>query len=87
MATFTNTAKSFVTGTGTVTSTGTAIAGSSTLFTTQLAVNRRIIIAGEARMITVITNNTSLTIDRALTGEVSGSAFSYEVVFTNIAKS
>lgn len=86
MSTFTNTNKSLPTGTGTVSTTGTAVAGVSTLFTTELAVGGMIIISSQARFISAITDATNLTLDRALTSNVSGQSFTYDVDWTNTTK-
>lgn len=86
MNTFSNTSKSFLSGTGTVSTSGTAVTGVGTSFTTQLAVNVTIIINSQARIITVITDNTHLTLDVALSGNVSGQTFQYPIQMTNITK-
>lgn len=65
------------TGTGTVTTTGTAVVGSSTLFTTELIVGNGIFISGQGRVVSVITDDTHLTLDSALSSDVAGQAFTY----------
>ena len=65
------------TGTGTISSTGTAVTGSSTNFTGQLAVNKLISVGLQTRRVTNIGDNTHLTIDSAFLPDVSGSTFIY----------
>lgn len=65
------------TGTGTVSTTGTALAGSSTLFTTELVVGNGIFISGQGRTITAIADATNATLSSALLSDVSGQAFTY----------
>jgi len=64
-------------GTGTISSSGTAVTGSGTSFTTQLRIGQCIIAGGQTRVITAITDNTNLTVGSAFSPDVSASAFSY----------
>lgn len=85
MTAWTNNSKTLATGTGTVSSSGTAVTGSGTLFTTQLVVGGVIIVGGEARVITVITDATHLTLDRSFSSAASGASFQYDTQWTNNA--
>ncbi len=60
-----------ITGTGTITTVGTAVTGSGTSFTTQAKVGDTIIAAAQARRITAIGSNTSLTIESAFSSDLS----------------
>ncbi len=66
-----------VTGTGTVTSVGTAVTGSGTAFSTELEVGQRITVDGQARVIDTIPSDTSLTVTVAFSPNVVGEAFTY----------
>jgi hypothetical protein len=57
--------------------TATAITGSSTAFTNELAVGDFIIANGQTRVVETISDNTHLTITVALTTTLSSSAFTY----------
>lgn len=66
------------TATGTATINGTtAVVGSSTLFTTQLAVGYLIFVADEWRVVSVITDNTHLTVSAAFAGSSGGNVIQY----------
>lgn len=68
------------TGTGTVTITGTAVVGSGTNFTGQLAVGRMIAISNEFRRVTAIADNTHATIVSAFTDDSpAGTGFDYQI--------
>ncbi len=56
---------------GTLSSSGTAVTGSSTAFTTELAVGSILISAGEERTVTAIASNTGLTLNAAFTVDLS----------------
>lgn len=81
-----NTGKTFKTGTGIVTTTGTAVAGTNTIFETELAVGDMIIIESQTRFVAVRTNDTTLTLDRALSSNVSNKTFQYKLKWSNQAK-
>src|SRR3990167_6821751 len=65
------------TGTGTITTSDTAVTGSSTLFLTELAIGKMIIVGTEKKMVTVITSATSCTIDTGFDTDLTASAFDY----------
>lgn len=62
-------------GTGTITSSGTAITGVGTLFTTELVVGGSITVGKQSRIISAITSTTALTITTAFTPEVTAVPF------------
>lgn len=62
-------------GTGTITSTGTAVAGSGTSFTTQLIPGMFIRSDGQVRKVQSITNDTALVVTSAFSPDVSGQSF------------
>ncbi len=64
-------------GTGTVSGTGTAITGSGTSFTTELAVGDQFTVGGEDRIVAEITSDTALTLRNAFTSDPSASAFTF----------
>lgn len=67
-----------LTGTGTLSTSGTtAVVGAGTSFTTQLAVGSQIIASGQARTISVITDNTHLTVDTAFNPSLTTASFQY----------
>ncbi len=61
--------------TGTVTPSGTAVTGTSTLFTTQARIGDTLIVANQSRRITAIANDTSLTVDTPFGTTISNAAF------------
>jgi len=63
------------TGTGTISSSSTAVTGSMTVFTTELKVGYFIGAGTEFREVTAITDNTHLTLSTAFTSNLSASAF------------
>ncbi|MBI2543411.1 MAG: hypothetical protein HYW24_04465 [Candidatus Aenigmarchaeota archaeon] len=63
-------------GTGTISSSGTAITGTGTLFTTELSVGGNITASLQERKITAIQSPTSLTVTPAFSPDVTDSAFS-----------
>jgi hypothetical protein len=68
------------TGTGTVTITGTAVVGSGTNFTGELAVGRMIAIGNEFRRVVGIADATHATIVSAFTDDVpAGTGFEYQL--------
>jgi hypothetical protein len=70
--------KSYYTGTGTVSSSGTAVTGINTLFTTELVVGNPIIINGQVMQVTVITDATHLTMNGSLSSNASGATYQYD---------
>lgn len=64
-------------GTGTITGTLLAIAGSGTTFTTEVAVGDVLIFGAQRRTITAVLSDTSLTVDQAFSPQPSASAFSF----------
>lgn len=62
-------------GTGTITSTGAAIAGSGTAFTTELTIGSVITSDGQTRIISAIASNTAATASAAFSPDVSAQAF------------
>jgi len=62
-------------GTGTITSTGASVLGNGTLFTTEFTVGDRIIVGAVVKTITVITDNTHLTVGVAYSPDVVNQAF------------
>lgn len=58
--------------TGTLTSTGTAVVGSGTAFTTELSVGDVIEESGSFRRVATIADNTNLTLGRAFPSDLSG---------------
>lgn len=66
-------------GTGTISSSGTAITGSSTAFDTQLHVGDCITAGGQIRVVATITDATNMTVSVAFSPDVSSSSFVYGV--------
>lgn len=66
------TGASYLTLTGTASSSGTTVTGSGTTFQSQLVVGDAIKADGEVRVVTAIANNTSLTINAAFTSPLAG---------------
>jgi hypothetical protein len=64
-------------GTGTLTTTGAAVAGGGTLFLTQLQVGSIITAGAQTRTVTAITSNTALTVDSPFSPTLSGAGFTY----------
>lgn len=78
------------TGTGTITSTDTTntVTGSGTVFTTELSVGDTITANSQTRVITAITNNTSLTVNGDFSPDVSaGSSFTYQKALLRLDES
>ena len=67
------------TGTGTLTSSGTAVLGNGTSFTTELTGNNKITADGETRRIISISDDTHLAVDLAWTSSLSSDAFTYSI--------
>ena len=65
------------TGTGTISSTGTAVTGAGTSFTTELVVGDLIEADGQKKKVISITDNTNLTVDFAFDSDLSSEAFTY----------
>lgn len=63
------------TGTGTITSSGTAVTGSGTVFTTELTTNDYIEVSGIRRKIQSITDNTNLVLETAFPSDISTPSF------------
>lgn len=63
-------------GSGTISSTGTAVTGSGSAFTTEAAVGDYLVFGAQRRKITVITSDTALTIESAFSPEPSGDTYS-----------
>ena len=76
------------TGTGTITSTGTAVEGTGTSFTTELVAGGVIYSASlkKYREISSITDNDSLVLVSAFSSNVSGDSFKYNTALVNIYK-
>lgn len=70
-------------GTGTISTTGTAVTGSTTAFDTQLIVGDVIEVSGERRIVTAISSATAMTIHKAFTPDLSAQAFNF-VTFTEM---
>lgn len=70
-------------GTGTISSTGTAVTGSGTDFTNELEIGDIIKAGGHSRVVTAIASGTSLTVAEAWPNNISGQSFTI-VTFTNI---
>jgi hypothetical protein len=66
-----------LTGTGTISSSGTDVTGTNTLFQRELAVGSEITAVGEKRRVTAITSNTDLDVDSAWSTDLSGVSFTY----------
>jgi hypothetical protein len=68
--------------TGTASSSGTTVTGTSTLFTTELNVGSVIVVGAQVRTVTAIASDTSLTTDIAFSPALSGSTItkSMEVI-------
>ena len=60
------------TGTGTISSSGTSVTGTNTLFLTELSPGQKLVKGSDVRTIVTITSNTALTIDSAFTTPASG---------------
>ena len=67
-------------GTGTLSSSGTALTGVGTAFTTQLAVGSVIYSGGESRIITAVTDDTNAVLDEPFYGDLSGNIFNYRTL-------
>lgn len=67
-----------LTGTGTISSSGTAVTGGGTAFKTQLFIGGEITASAETKTIVKITNNTSLEVDSAWSSDISGQSFTYK---------
>lgn len=65
------------TGTGTISTSETTVTGVGTLFLTELAVGKMIIVGTEKKTVTAITSATVCTIDSNFDTELSASAFDY----------
>jgi len=64
-------------GTGTISASGTTVTGSGTLFTVEILVGEVVIANGEAKVVTAITDNVTLTINTAFQDSTpSGASFS-----------
>lgn len=59
-------------GSGTISSSGTTVSGSSTLFSSQVHVGDYIIASGIARRVTVVTNNTTITTAEGFSPPIAG---------------
>lgn len=71
-------------GVGTISSSGTTVTGTGTVFTRDLAVNGTISAAGQIRKVTAIASNTSLTTDTAFFPALSaGTAYTFTVSATS----
>ena len=66
-------------GSGTISSSGTAVTGSGTSFTTELSVGATIIADGKSAMVESITDDTHLTVVSAPASAWSGDAFTYRL--------
>lgn len=64
-------------GTGTISTSGKDVTGVSTLFMTELAVGKMIIVGTQKKTVLTITSNTACTIDAGFDSDLSASAFSY----------
>ncbi len=74
-----------VTGTGTISSSGTTVTGSSSAFNTQLAIGDTITASGQTRIITAIASATSLTTDTAFSPVISaGTSFTFNRPITKV---
>ena len=77
-----------VTGTGTVSSSGTTVTGASSAFTTQLNVGDIIIASGQTRTVTAITSATVLTTDIAFNPAIgAGTAYTFQQPIARMANS
>ncbi len=65
-------------GTGTISSTGTAVSGSGTSFSSEFSVGDDIVANGETRIISTVTDNTNLTVNSAFSSDLTaGTDFEY----------
>ncbi len=67
-----------LTGTGTISSAGTAVTGSGTVFKTQLFLGCEITASGETKTVEKINSNSSLVVNSAWSSGISGQGFTYE---------
>ena len=68
----------FATGTGTISSSGTSVTGSGTIFNTELVIGATIYANGQARRVTSVGTNTAAVIDSAFSPNLSaGTTFIY----------
>jgi hypothetical protein len=68
-----------LTGTGTISSSGTDVTGTNTRFLRELTVGSEITAVGEKRRVTAITSNTDLDVDSAWSSDLSGVSFTYTI--------
>lgn len=71
-------------GTGTITAVDTGVLGSGTQFLTELEVGDEIMVGGEGRIVTVITDDAYLQINEAFIGEVDNDGFTYASAFFGV---
>lgn len=60
---------------GTISSTGTAVTGAGTTFTTDAPVGTVIVVQSQYRLVTAVADNTNLTINAAFSPDISGQAY------------
>lgn len=64
-------------GTGTLSSSGTTVTGTGTAFRSQVSVGTTITASGQTRTVTVVTSDTSLTVDSSFSPNLSSAGFTY----------
>ena len=67
-----------ITGTGTLTSTGTAVTGAGTAFTTQLHPGDLLVVGAQTQVVAAVTDNTNLTTEAAFDPPLNASVFTFE---------